>query len=204
MKGNMKKIMLTKTHRSLCLLAVGLVALSLSAAAKEMTAFDLITEGNRYVGEQSKDRVVQVRSDKSLGSLTPVVWHVVYHDPDATLKAIEVKFGAGKKLDVSRPIRLLEPITKGDESLTRDQLKIDSDKAVEIASREPLLEKLTLKAARLILERRSNDDSTPVWKVRLWAAKLKNPNDNVDVGEVVISAEDGKVLKSDLKPNKID
>ena len=200
----MKKVVLTKTQRSLCLLAVGLVAFGLSAAAKEMTAFDLITEGNRYVGEQSKDLVVQVRSDKSLGSLTPVIWHVVYHDPDATLKAIEVKFGAGKKLDVTRPIRLLEPITKSDEPLTRDQLKIDSDKAVEIASREPLLEKLTLKAARLILERRSNDDSTPVWKVRLWAAKLKNPNDNVDVGEVVISAEDGKVLKSDLKPYKID
>ena len=200
----MKKVVLTKTQRSLCLLAVSLVAFSLSAAAKEMTAFDLITEGNRYVGEQSKDLVVQVRSDKSLGSLTPVIWHVVYHDPDATLKAIEVKFGAGKKLDVTRPIRLLEPITKSDEPLTRDQLKIDSDKAVEIASREPLLEKVTLKAARLILERRSNDDSTPVWKVRLWAAKLKNPNDNVDVGEVVISAEDGKVLKSELKPYKID
>ena len=49
-----------------------------------------------------------------------------------------------------------------------------------------------------------NDDSTPVWKVRLWAAKLKNPNDSADVGEVVISADDGKVLKSDLKPDKID
>ena len=198
------KSILTITQRSMCMLTAGFAALTLSATAEEMTAFDLIAEGNRYVGEQSKDRVVQVRSDKSIGSLIPTIWHVVYHDPDATLKAIEVKFGAGKKLDVTRPIRLLEPITKGDEPLTRNQLKIDSDKAVEIASREPLLEKLTLKAARLILERRSNDDSTPVWKVRLWAAKLKNPNDNVDVGEVVISAEDGKVLKSDLKPNKID
>lgn len=195
-----------KTQRSLCLLTAGFAALTLSASAtaEEMTAFDLIAEGNRYVGEQSKDRVVQVRSDKSIGSLTPNIWHVVYHDPDATLKAIEVKFGAGKKLDVTRPIRLLEPITKGDEPLTKDQLKIDSDKAIEIASREPLLEKLTLKAARLVLERRSNDDSTPVWKVRLWAAKLKNPNDSVDVGEVVLSADDGKVLKSDLKPDKID
>jgi len=198
------KSILAITQRSLIMLTAGFAALTLSATAEEMTAFDLIAEGNRYVGEQSKDRVVQVRSDKSIGSLIPTIWHVVYHDPDATLKAIEVKFGAGKKLDVTRPIRLLEPITKGDEPLTRDQLKIDSDKAVEIASREPLLEKLTLKSARLILERRSNDDSTPVWKVRLWAAKLKNPNDNVDVGEVVISADDGKVLKSDLKPNKID
>jgi len=198
------KSILAITQRSLCLLTAGLAAFTLNATAEEMTAFDLIAEGNRYVGEQSKDRVVQVRSDKSIGSLTPNTWHVVYYDPDATLKAIEVKFGAGKKLDVTRPIRLLEPITKGDEPLTRDQLKIDSDKAVEIASREPMLEKLTLKAVRLILERRSNDDSTPVWKIKLWAAKLKNPNDNVDVGEVVISADDGKVLKSDLKPDKID
>jgi hypothetical protein len=200
----MMKTILNKMPRSLCLLAAGFAGFHLSAAAKEMTAFELIAEGNRYVGEQSKDRVVQVRSDKSLGSLTPVIWHVVYHDPDTSLKAIEVKFGAGKKMDVSRPMRLLEPITKGDQPLTKDQLKVDSDKAIDIASREPLLEKLTLKSARLILERRSNDDSTPVWKVRLWAAKLRNPNASVDIGEVVISADDGKVLKSDLKPDKID
>ena len=200
------KPILAKTQRSLCLLTAGFAALTLSvsATAVEMTAFDLSADGNRYVGERSNGRVVQVRSDKAIGSLTPNIWNVVYHDPDATLKAIEVKFAAGKKLDVTRPIRLLEPITKGDEPLTKDQLKIDSDKAVEIASREPLLEKLTLKSARLVLERRSHDDGTPVWKVRLWAAKLKNPNDSADVGEVVISADDGKVLKSDLKPDRID
>ena len=198
------KTILTRMQRTIGLLGVSLLASGVCASAKEMTAFELISEGNRYVGEQSKDRVVQVRSDKSIGSLTPAIWHVVYHDPDATLKAIEVKFGAGKKMDVSRPIRLLEPITKGDEPLTKEQLKVDSDKAIEIASREPLLEKLTLKATRLVLERRSAEDDQPVWKVRLWAAKLKNPNDTAEVGEVVISADDGRVLKSDLKPGKID
>lgn len=199
----MKQFISTQTYRTFCLVAAGLAFVA-SASAKELTAFELISEGNRYVGEQSKDRVVQVRSDKSIGTLTPTIWHVVYHDPDATLKAVEVKFGAGKKLDVSRPIRLLEPITKGDEPLTKDQLKVDSDKAIEIASREPLLEKLTLKSTRLVLERRGNDDGTPVWKVRVWAARLKNPNDSAEIGEVVISADDGRVLKSDLKPDKVD
>jgi hypothetical protein len=66
-----------------------------------------------------------------------------------------------------------------------------------------MLEKLTLKASRLVLERRSHDDDTPVWKVRLWAAKVKNPNDNADIGEVILSAEDGKILKSDLKPERV-
>jgi hypothetical protein len=56
----------------------------------------------------------------------------------------------------------------------------------------------------LVLERRSIEDSTPVWKVNLWAAKLKNPNDNAAIGQVVISARDGQVLKSDLKPEHVD
>jgi len=39
------------------------------ATAGELTAFDLVKEGNRYVGEPSKDKVVQIRSDKSVGTL---------------------------------------------------------------------------------------------------------------------------------------
>ena len=179
-----------------------LVAVS-EAAAKDATAFELAKEGNRYLGEQSKDKIVQIRSEKSIGGLTPDIWHIVYHDPDATLKAIEVKFGGGKKMDISRPLRLLEPIVKGDEPLPKDKLKTDSDAALDIACKEPLLKKLTLKASRLTLARRSHDDSTPVWKVRLWAAKLKHPADDADIGEVIISAEDGKVLTSDLKPEHV-
>jgi hypothetical protein len=191
-------------HRTVWSIALGLIALSQAASAKEMTAFELAKEGNRYVGEQSKDKVVQIRSEKSVGSLTPNIWFIVYYDPDAVLKAVEVKFGAGQKMDVKRPARLLEPITKADEPLTKESLKVDSNKALDIASKEPLIGNLKLKASRLLLERRDADDSTPVWKVRLWAAKLKNPNDNADIGEVIISADDGRVLKSDLKPEHVD
>jgi hypothetical protein len=128
---------------------------------------------------------------------------VVYYDPDTTLKAVEVKFVSGKKADVSRPLRLLEPIRGGDAPLPQDKLKIDSDEALKTASEEPLLKKLTLRASRLILTRYGRGDSTPVWKVRFWAAKLKHPEDDADIGEVIISAEDGKVLKADLKPERV-
>lgn len=196
------KTELTRIPQIMCAVFFGLAAGS-PAMAKDATALELAKEGNRYLGEQSKDKIVQIRSDKSIAGLTPNIWHVVYYDPDATLKAVEVKFGGGKKMDVSHPVRLLEPITKADEPLPKDKLKTDSDAALEIASKEPLLEKLTLRASRLILARRSREDSTPVWKVRLWAAKLKRPDDDADVGEVIISAEDGKVLKSDLKPERV-
>jgi hypothetical protein len=122
----------------------------------------------------------------------------------ATSKLVEFKFGAGEKMEVKRPIRLLEQTAKTAEPLSPEKLKVDSNKALEIAKKEPLSGKLTLKPSRLVLERRGRDDATPVWKIQLWAAKLKNPNDNTDIGEVIISAEEGTVLKSDLKPAHVD
>src|SRR5262245_51495675 len=183
-------------------LAAGLC--SHPASAAEPTAFELAKEGNRYLGEDSKDKVVQIRSEKSIGSLTPNIWYLVYYDPDAPLMAAEVKFGGGRKLQVKRPARILEPALKAHKVLDHDRLKVDSDRAIEIARSERLLSNLTLKATRLTLERLAPDDELPVWKVRIWAAKLKNPNENTDIGEVWLSADDGKVIKNDLRPNRVD
>ena len=181
----------------------GLLALlgALAVSAGEPTAFELIKAGNRYIGEQSKDKVVQIRSEKSLGSLIPSVWYVVYYDPDATLKAVEVKFGAGRKLDVSHPLRLLEPVTGDEKTLDRSKFKVDSDKAIRIATSEPLLKSLTLKATQLWLRR---GDEGPTWKVRLWAAKLRHPNDTAEIGDVYVSAGTGEVLRADLHVNRVD
>src|SRR6185369_9117193 len=63
------------------------------------SAFQLAKEGNRYIGEQAKDKVVQIRSERSKGGVVPSVWYVVYFDNTAALKATEVKFGNGKMLD---------------------------------------------------------------------------------------------------------
>jgi|SRR5437773_2514906 len=190
------------------LVALVIGAMVRTANADEMTAFRLIKEGNRYVGEESKDRVVQIRSEKSVGSLNPIIWYIVYYDPDASLKATEVKFGAGKKLSVKRPFRLLEPVTGDTSTLDKEKLKVDSDKAIQIALKEPLLDKLTIKATELKLVRAGDmferDNKAPVWRIRLWAAKLRNPNRDADLGEVVVAAEDGRVLKTDLHINRVD
>ena len=180
------------------------------ATAAESTAFELIKEANRYVGEQAKDKVVQVRSEKSIGSLTPIIWYVVLYDPTATMKAQEVKFGAGKMLEVKRPFRLLEPAFGADKQMDRDKLKVDSDAAIKKAMEEPLLNNLKITATQLKLEQ-SNDSALGInntgqglWKVRLWAAKLRDPSRDADIGEVWLSALDGKVLKTDLHINRVD
>src|SRR6266540_2345467 len=186
-------------------LAVLLLAGGLShtaAHAAEPTAYDLVKEGNRHLGEDAKGRVVQIRSEKSVGGLTPNIWFVVYYDLDATAKATEIKFAAGTKVSVKRPARLLEPITGSHHELPKEKLKIDSNKAIEIAKNGPLIKNLTLTNTQLTLERGEGDQ--PVWKVKLWAAKIRKPSDTVNIGELHLSAEDGKVVKNDLKPGRVD
>jgi len=176
-------------------------ALAQVANAAETTAFELAKEGNRYVSDEAKDKIVQIRSDKSVNSMVPIIWYVVYFDQDAKFRATEVKFGAGKKLEVTRPMRMFERVNRDYKPLETKDLKIDSDKALEIATKDPLLDKLTLKASQMWLDR---GDEGPTWRVRLWAAKLKNPNAQADIGQIFISAEDGKVLRRDLKISRVD
>ncbi len=200
------KILLPNIQRGLVLSVLGMMVCSRGAFASELSAYQLIKEGNRHLGEEARDRVVQIRSEKSVGSLTPNIWYVVYYDPDATAKAAEVKFGAGKKLSVKRPARILELGTGAHRELNRDKMKVDSDKAIEIAKKEPLLNNLTLTNTQLWLERDfwSADKDLPVWKVRLWAAKIRRPTESADIGDIYVSAEDGKVLRSDLHIDRLD
>ena len=175
--------------------------LGLPAFAADPTAFALAKMGNQYVGVQSKDKLVAIHSEKSIGTLTPNIWYIVYYDPDAAFKAVEVKFGAGQKMDVSRPGRILEMATDEHKVLDHSQLKVDSDRAISIATSQPLLKNLTLRATQLWLE---HGDDVPQWRVKLWAAKLRHPEDNADIGVVVISATDGSIIKTDLHPQSVD
>jgi hypothetical protein len=179
------------------LIGIFLTVVSASlAVAADATAFSLIKAGDAFIGEQSKDKVVQIRSEKSTGALAPDIWYIVYYDPDATLKAVQVKFGAGQKMDVSHPLRLLEPVTGADKVLESSKLKVDSDRALAIAKSQPLLANLTLVASQMWLQ---HGDEGPRWKVKLWADKVNKAGD-ADVGDVYISTADGSVIKSDLHP----
>lgn len=167
------------------------------------TAFALIKEGNRYIGEDSKDKVVQIRSEKSIGSLTPSYWYIVYYDEDATAKSVEVKFGGGKKMAVKRQPRVLEIFSKESKPLNREKLKVDSDKALEVALKEDLLTTVRLTNTEMKLERWGEEDA-PTWKIKIWAQQARHPEKTVDIGEIFISASEGKVVKLDLHINRVD
>jgi len=198
---------LMKRAFSFCAILV-LATLSRTAFASDPTALELIKQGDKYVGEQAKDKVVQIWSEKSVANLTPRVWHVVYFDPTATFKSVEVKFTAGQMTDVKRPFRILEMGTGEQKQLDMSKVNIDSDKALSIAKKEPILEGLELRGSQMWLttgnSRVSDLYTGPVWKVKLFAAKASNKNATADIGDVFIAADDGKVVKDDLHINSAE
>jgi cytochrome c556 len=175
-------------------------ALAVVAAGKEPTALELIKEANRYVGEQAKDKLLQIRSERSVGTLTPKVWYVVFHDPTATFKAVEVKFAAGKMVDVKRPFRVVE-LAKGAKEIGTAKVKVDSDRAIETALAEAILKDIQVKSVEARLE---NGTAGPLWKLKLWAAKLNKANETAEIGRITVDAEDAKVLETDIHPNRLN
>jgi hypothetical protein len=171
-----------------------------AAHGAEMTAFELVKEGNRYVGEESKNKVNEIRSEKSVGGLTPNIWYIVYYDPDARMKAVEVKFGAGKKMDVQRPFRLFERAGSY-RAMEEAKLKIDSDDALKIAQKDGLLANVKLTNSEMKLQKWEEE---PTWKIEFWAEKLREPSKTVSIGEIFVNATDGKVVRRDLKIERID
>jgi hypothetical protein len=188
------------SKKQLVATVVGWMALSLVAEAGTSTAFELAKKGDEFLGSEAKGRIIEIRSDKSIGTLTPNIWYITYFDPNSPGKATEIKFEAGEKTDVSYKGSFLG-LAKTPKELPKDKLKTDSDKALQTAISEPLLKNLTLKATRMTLE---DWQSMPVWKVRIWAARLQKPEEMVAIGEVFIGAEEGKVLVSDLKIKRVD
>jgi hypothetical protein len=183
-----------RTHRlktGFALVTLAFFGLSQVVLAGEPQGLELIRQAGDYVGKNVRDKVIGIRSEKSVAGVKPNIWYVVYYDHDATFKTAEVKFGAGQELEVRHPLR--QPFAYVNDKNLLDQkiLKIDSDKAIKIAMAEPLLDKLTIRATQLWLQ---NIDGVPTWKVRLWAQKLRHPNDDANIGDVSVAAEDGKVV----------
>ena len=173
-------------------------------ALADPTALQLVKNGDSYVGVQSKDKILEIYSEKSVATLQPNVWHVLYYDPDVTFKTVDVKFGAGQEMEVSHPMHPMHPFAlppKTSDILDQAKLNIDSDRALDIATSQPLLKGLTLRSSKMILE---NGDTGPVWKVELYAAKVGDASKEAYLGTVGVSAADGSLIKLDLHPSAAD
>src|SRR3974390_243840 len=86
--------------RIAAVVATGLALLQWAAVAADHTALELFKKGDQLLGSEDEGRLVQIRSEKSIASLTPSIWYVTYFDPNTSGKATEVKFEAGEKTEM--------------------------------------------------------------------------------------------------------
>ena len=192
-----------KIKQGVILGAVVVLATAQLAMADDTTttALNLIKKGNDYVGMPSRNKVLEISSDKSVTSVEPKIWHVVYYDPTVISKSVEVKFGAGEEMNVSHPMRPFQLPASEHDILDQSKLNVDSDRALSIATSQPLLKSLNVKASRMTLQ---NSYAGPVWNVELYASKIHDSSKLASIGYVRISANDGSVIKSDLNPGKVE
>ncbi|HWN97140.1 MAG TPA: hypothetical protein VNT99_19070 [Methylomirabilota bacterium] len=162
--------------------------------AAEPTALQIVKEANRYVGNETRDKVLQVRSDRSTNGLNPDVWSVVYYDAAVRMKTTVITFTPGKAPRIVRPFSLFKrPDLK--RIFDPAKVKIDSDAALKIAQADRLLDKVKLSSSRITLERW---EDSPVWKIEFWAGKATEPGQTADIGQIFVNVEDGTVVNRDL------
>jgi hypothetical protein len=192
--------MKSRLYSSVALLALALGAPGQSSSTAQMTAFALVKEGDKVISPQAKDKITQIYSEKSTNTLAPDVWHIDYFDPTSAFKATEVTFVAGKVTEITRPKRVLDAFT-GNKQLDWKKLKVNSDRALAIALKEPMLNNLHLQATQFWLERTSIG---PNWKIRFWAARPGKPDQTAQIGDLYLSSKTGEILKNDLHTQGAD
>lgn len=177
----------------------GLIVLIPSMMARaygaEWTALALVKEGDKVVAAPARDKIAEIHSEKSDGSLSPNVWHIGYFDTTAPFKRTELKFVDGKVESVERPVRILDSF-HGSKPLDWKKVKIDSDRALAIALKTPAMKGAHPSSAQFSLNRTPTGS---IWRIHFWAAKVGTPDQTVDLGEIQISGKTGEVLKTDLR-----
>jgi hypothetical protein len=169
---------------------------------RALTAFELAKEAERYISEPAKGKLVKAHSMKSFNESTPSAWALLFHDPTTAFETVEVSFRSGQMTAVKFPPDYFgAKLGIRPRPFDKKQLNVDSDKAMEMALKEPLLDHLTLKASEVWLDWR---DGVPAWRIKLWAAKSRNPNAEADLGEIILSADDGRIIRRDLHPERVN
>ncbi len=176
--------------------AVSALAVACVAQA-DPTALQLVKKGDQFVGVQAKDKILQIWAEKSAASVDPNIWHVVYFDTGASGNNTDVKFGAGEEMGISHPFHPFFSEPKLRDVIDLAKVHVDSDRALQIASEQPLLKGLKLRYSQMKL---AYTDDGVTWTLDLWSARVNDPTKDAGVGTVVISADTGAVLKSDLHP----
>lgn len=185
--------------RTLLFLGVFLLALAPRAEAAPLPtnnppAFVLARSGDQYLDPKARDKIIEIHSEQSTNGLVPGVWYIDYFDPTTVFKRTELKFVAGQMVENTKPKRFVD-VFSGSKQLSWRKLKVDSDRALAIALKQPQLTNVHLQATQFWLTRTVNAAD---WKIRFWTRSVGKPDELSEIGDLYISTRTGEVLKNEL------
>ena len=167
------------------------------------TAFLALKEGDRFLNNRSRGKVVRIVSTKSEDGVAPTNWSVLYFDSLARQKLVEVQFHGHEMIKVHEPGEVLGGLfATTPRPLDNAKLAINSDDAFRVLRRQPDIDKLPAQFTEMKLI--SGDRDEPVWKIQLSSVKRHDSTKSVQIGELVLAASDGRILSSTLKPSRAD
>lgn len=156
-----------------------------AAAQATPTAFRAL-----YIAGKSAPDLGLAEINGLRGESQPQSWKFLSLDPSARGGIREVVVSRGEVESIRTPLRGTSEIA-GRTPLDRSRLKVDSDRAFQIANQEATRARIAFHWVDYTL--RAEDSSEPVWKLRLFDRM------GIPVATVHLSAESGAIVQP-LRP----
>jgi hypothetical protein len=156
------------------------------AAEKTMTAFEVLKEARRQLGNRSGKDVLSMESEN--GKLRPRYWWITFYDESLFLKKRVIQMIGPEMIQNIEPGN---PFDGGNKKYVIDpeSLKYDSDKCITFLERMAKDNGIPLHSINVRLEKPHPGETSPIWFFEFFNSK------NEKLGKVSISASTGKVTE---------
>ena len=187
---------------SFSLLTFALVSVhaGLFSSSKTPTAFEALEVAKKQVTPEIGSRLIGIVGERSETALTPDTWRFAFYDELASQNGRQIltrgKAVAGVRDGYFELDKFRLFAYKLEEVVAPAQLKVDSDKALDIVKKTNLLKGYSLSSVLYSLAR-DEDIREPVWKIEIFIDDGNGKEKSA--GYARISAFDGKVLQLRFK-----
>ena len=155
-----------------------------------------IAESSSNVGNiqpTGQAELLKVVGKHEEGDLTPTTWVFYFFDKTAPGHARIIKVSNGKIINNGGDLEHFAVPYTEQNIMPEDKVTIDSTQALQIA--EALIPGVNVTGSEFVLMQEKN--SVPMWRVTLWS---KEGDDERKLGDVLLLAENGTLIRKNLKP----
>ena len=165
-------------------------------AAAGMTVLQLMRKAERQVTALGRANVLRIESEREQNSLFPPRWVFYFYDPSATFKCKRVTLDYGRVTSVDVQSRWFLLDFDPQQVIHSRQLRVDSDRALELARDLPPLQGVAIGSTEFALRRTDRRDNSGYWEIKIWQ-QLASGRERY-AGWVRLSASSGQIYDSNL------